>query len=273
MKNLLVLLTALWCGSVGWAQPSAPAIAKNIWRPINERTIVAEVNRNLNDGMALDTLWLRVGLAGKEFAYLDTLRAALRKHPNNATLMAAYARGLRPFRFGYNFLGKRYPAEIVQMFEADDLRNLIQGAKEKDPRCWLAYVAEAEWGPTSGYGNLRTARAEAAKVARRAYALQKNPLTMVTLGRALTGQSWYEGKPELGKQAVRLLRLAQKTYPWYPTANAARFQVYAYYPGFENAQKAREARQFLIGTVPVELRNTQAIRNYLESIRFDRKTQ
>ena len=155
-----------------WTAPTVIEIPhENVWLPITEQEIQNELIRNVNDGVQLNSLQFRAHLYGKDLELLRSLKAMMKVQPNNAFLKAAFVRAALPFRSGW--IGReRVKSSITAQIEGVDLRVLLETAKATDPKCWLTYVAESQWIPGSGYGNLNTMRTDAMNAAMRAYELE-----------------------------------------------------------------------------------------------------
>ena len=122
---------------------AAPQQYSNVWRPITETQISADVRRNHLSGVGLEQTMMRALLQQKSLSYLNAIKAASDAEPKNATLLAAYAWALAMVKNSYTFGGSASQS-VDQKFKNFDfswqnIRDTIQRAKEMNSHCWLAY--------------------------------------------------------------------------------------------------------------------------------------
>ena len=242
---------------------SKPATHSDVWRPIRDETIAKEVAHNYQDGVALDSLALRAKLSGKDEVYLRVVRAEIDLYPDNATLMAAFARGLSVYRNGVVYYGEETRPSMPRAFSSENIREWIEKAKQKQPTCWLAYVAECEWIPGSGYGQPSKIRTVAAEAARHAFALEENAVTTSTLVWALCHQAWTEHKVPLLQEAADFVHVAEQRYQGNVKVDTQLYQFYSFVPMYVDEKKGKKYLDSLVATIPSELRSTPSVVNYL----------
>ncbi len=242
----------------------APTSYSDIWTPVTAAQTRQLVRQNANNGLALQKLWWRANLYSQAWSYLSELQSIIQQQPANATAPAAYALGLVNWRRAqYTGQLSQEVATKVDLSEPHIL-SLLDTSKKLNRRSWLAYVADSQFSPRQS-GSWPPSKDEVA-AARKAYAIQANPLTILTLAQALQSQAIDVQKKEDGLRGVALLQHASTRFPNYPAIDAALYQYYTYYPYTKDLVAGQKAKQRLISSIKPSLRQTEPIQRYLKSL-------
>lgn len=254
---LLIIAVSLLLGLKAHADPP---VYSNVWRPIDTTTIAADVRRNHLSGVGLEQTMMRALLQGQSLAYLRTIKAASKAEPKNATLLAAYGWALAMTKNSYTFgsTSRQVPDKLKEFdFRWQNIRDTIQKAKELDTHCWLAYVAESSL--ESG-GPPPTKEAAALK---RAFQIQRNPVTLTHYGGALIFEGAGAGDVKEQREGLRLLLLAEQNYPTYYKASYEIYAAYTY-ARIANEDKSLAALKRFYSNVPPEYRRSSWVVRYFK---------
>ena len=265
MKKLLVLFGAWMLLSV--RAQAAPPQYSNVWRPITEDGIRADVQHNHLNGVGLEQTMMRALLQSKSLPYLRAVKAASDAEPKNATLLAAYAWALAMVKNSYTFSEKAQPVpERLKEFNFDwqNIRDTLQRAKDLDSHCWLAYVAESTLD--SG-GPPPTKEASALKTA---FQIQRNPVTLTRYGSALMFQAAGAQDLKGQQQGMRLLLLAERLYPNYYKSSYWVYRAYGY-PRVADEPKKMAALQRFYLNVPPEYRKAPWVVRYFKFLNLEKR--
>ena len=239
---------------------AAPPQYSNVWRPITEAGIRSDVQRNHFNGVGLEQTMMRALLQEKSLPYLRAVQAASVAEPKNATLLAAYAWALAMVKNSYTFssISRAVPERYKGFdFSWQNIRDILQRAKDLDSRCWLAYVAESTL--ESG-GPPPTKEAAALK---QAFAIQRNPVTLTRYGSALIFQGAGAQDVEQQREGQRLVLLAERLYPTYYKSSYEVYAAYGY-PQIANEQKGLAALGRFYANVPPEYRRSAWVVRYFK---------
>jgi hypothetical protein len=263
------LLATFLCWNTPFTQAQSDKTRySNVWRPITTQGISDGIVRNRTNGVGLEQIMASAMMQQKSLEYLLAIKAASDKEPKNATLLAAYAWALAQVRNSYTFTNNPAPIpERLQKkfdFSWQNVRDTIQRAKELDPRCWLAYIAESTLEPG---GPPPTKEAAASK---RAFQIQRNPVTLTRYGRARMFEAAGAQDDEGVREGHRLLLLAEQLYPTYYRVSYDSACSY-YYPAVLDKTKGRAGFKRFYLNIPPENRNSPWVVRYLKYLEIDKE--
>lgn len=257
------------------AQSTRQAQFLAVWQPITANQIKGQVALYRNDGLMLDTLMERAIIYRQMNPFLNAVRDEWDKQPDNAILLATYARALATLRSSAFFNGKPLPTSYGKRhnLSVENIGALIERANHLTPTSWLAVVAAEEFVVQGGEGAVDTLRTDQASLARQALALNRNPLTLAVYVDALMGTVW-SGQAKSGatnQQAMQILTDLKNRYPWYWRSNLREWQYRAYSPVTADKAKAAKAYNELLATIPPKLLGTVPIQRYLKWQHWDQR--
>lgn len=211
------------------------------WIPISASEIQRQVRLNSDDPVKLYQLWWRSIYQRQKAPYFKALYDLKQRQRNNAVVISTYCSVLLESRENFGLP----PSKLGQKdYDLDNIRAMLQRAKELSPRLWSVYNAEASLALFEADSDKKRFKA-----AQKAYKLA--PLvsfTNQTLGYAYVNLSGDNRDGQYMNEAIFYYKRAQNLSPTNVGVRFLLLNVHRYYK--PNPVEAKKAEKAILATIP-----------------------